>query len=263
MIRSAVGASRARLVRQMLTESLVLACVSGLAGFMLALRGLRLLEPLIPHVAAYRPVVPSPDLRAFGFALGATLFTAVAFGLFPAFRTSHLAPGGASTTMTRRLPSGRPLLVAELALSVLLLTGAGVLLKSFWNLQQLKPGFSTDHILTMQIQLPRSTYGEDAAAQVSGFFDDVVREIERLPGVASASAVNFRPFMDMFYFPPIDIPGRTQQTDEVPIIETRVITPNYYDTLGVSLLQGRALSRTDRSEGAGVTVINETMARRY
>ncbi len=260
-IRTAIGATRFRLIRQMLTESVLLAGIGGAAGLLLAHWALRLLVPLIPHISAYRALAPTIDSRVLGFTLAVALSTGVVFGLAPALQATRAEFLRVSASFHRRA-AGDFLMVSEIALSIVLLIGAALLLKSFWHLQKIDPGFRPDHLLTMQVWLPKTKYPE--ASKVAGFYRQVVQRIEALPGVRAASAVNFRPFLGWGDGTLLDIEGHVPQSpSEALQAQYRVVTPGYFRTLGVPLLQGRDLTESDGPTSAGVAVINETMARRF
>ena len=262
-VRAAVGASRGRLVRQLLAESVLLAVLGGAGGLVLAGAGVRLLAPLLPVVSSYTHPSPQIDYRVLAFTVAAVLLTTVLFGLLPALRTSRTdtlrvaaSSGGWST--------GRALLVAELALSVVLLAGAALLVQSLWNLQRVEPGFRTDRLLTMQVWLPERKY--PSPASVRTFTDDVLQRVEGLPGVRGATTVNTRPFLGWFLgLLQVEVPGYIppETMEEGGMLTYRVVSDRYFETLGADLVEGRAFSTADRPDGAAVTVVNEAAAARY
>jgi predicted permease len=153
-------------------------------------------------------------------------------------------------------------MIAELTLSIVLLVGAALLLKSFWRLQQVDPGFRPDHLLTMQVWLPKTKYAEPAGAR--DFYEQVLRRIGRLPGVRAAGAVSFRPFLGMAMSTPVDVDGRApRQADEASSVGYDVVTPGYLQLLGQPLRRGRDLALGDGPESIGVAVVNEAMARQF
>jgi len=260
-IRVAIGASRARLVRQMLTESLVVAIAGSWLAVVIAWGSLRALTPLLPRIPAYRALTPAIDGRVLAFTLAIALFAGILFGLAPAFqgtREDLVRGGGASP---RRMFAGRLLMGAELALSIVLLSGAALLVKSLWRLESVAPGFRQDHLLTMQVSLPRTKYPDPGS--VRNFFQEVVRRLDVLPGVRSAAAVNIRPFLNFSVGTQIEVPGRpVGRLGEPPlVIEHRVVTPGYLRTLGIPLLAGRDLAESDGPDAAGVVVVNQLAAR--
>src|SRR5262249_49718191 len=175
-IRAAIGASRARLVRQMLIESTSLGLAGGAVGVIVAWSGVRLLVPLLPHagtnltLGTFGPVVPQVDTRVLAFSVAIALATGVLFGLLPAFESTRLDALRINASGLRSRP-GRWLMTAELTLAIVLLFGAGLLIKSFWRLQDVRPGFRTDHLLTLQVWLPRTKYPEPSDAR--RFYDQL------------------------------------------------------------------------------------------
>ena len=261
-VRAAVGASRGRLVRQLLAESGLLAVMGGAGGLVLAGIGVRLMAPLLPVVGSYTHPSPQIDYRVLAFTVGAVLLTTVLFGLLPAVRTSRTetlrvaaSPGAWS--------AGRALLVVELALSVVLLAGAALLVQSLWNLQRVEPGFRTDRLLTMQVWLPERKY--PGPASVRTFTEDVLQRVESLPGVRRASTVNTRPFLGWSLGLQVEVPGYIppETMEEGGLLTYRVVSDRYFETLGAELVKGRTFSTADRVDGAAVTVVNEAAAARY
>jgi predicted permease len=267
-IRAAIGATRGRLIRQMLTESILLATIGSTGGLLLAPMGVRVLIPLLPHagtnktIGGFRAAVPALDGRVLGFSLLVAVVTGVVFSLIPAFRTTRIKFLRVPSSSLSRPVAGHLLMMAEIALSIVLLVGAGLLLESFWRLQRVDPGFRPDHLLTMQVWLSKTKY--PAAPSVRGFWDQVVRRIEGLAGVRAAGAVSFRPFLGMGVNTRLDIEGRAPQgPDDILDVAYRVVTPGYLHLLGQPLLRGRDFEDGDGPESAGVAVINEAMARRF
>jgi len=156
----------------------------------------------------------------------------------------------------------RGLIAAELSLAIVLVVGAALLLKSFWRLQHVTPGFRSDHLLTMQLVLSKTKYPD--VVKVDAFYTQLLRGIEQLPGVRAACAVSFRPFASMAMTTRIDVPGRTpRQTDEMVFAGYDIVTPDYVRTLGQTLVSGRDIAESDGPAAPAVAVINETMARRF
>ena len=260
-VRAAVGASRWRLVRQLLVESTVLAAIGGAAGLLVAAVGLRLLVPLLPVVSTYTHPSPQIDLRILTFTGVAALVTAVAFGLLPALQTSRTETLRVVATRGRSA-AGRALLVVELALSVVLLVGAALLIRTLWNLQRVDPGFRPERLLTMQVWLPERKYPDASGVRV--FSDELLRRVGRLPGVREVATVNTRPFLGWFLTTDVEVPGRVPPEGGQEVWPTyRVVSHSYFDTLGATLVAGRGFVTTDGPDGARVAVINEAMARRY
>ena len=261
-VRTAVGASRGRLVRQLLAESGLLATLGGAGGLVLAGIGVRILAPLLPLVSTYTHPSPPIDYRVLAFVTAAVVLTTLLFGLLPAIRTSR--------TDTLRAPTGsagwsvgRALLVAELALAVMLLAGAALLIRSLWNLQRVDSGFRTDRLLTMQVWLPERKY--PGPHSVRTFSDEVLRRTEALPGVRSISTVNTRPFLGWFLGLDVEVPGYIppETMEQGDMLAYRVVSDRYFETLGAELVRGRAFSSGDGPDGAAVVVVNEAAAARY
>ena len=261
-VRTAVGASRGRLIRQLLAESGLLAMLGGAGGLVLAGIGIRFLTPLVPLVSTYTHPSPPIDDRVLAFVTAAVMLTTLLFGLLPAIRTSRTDTLRV-TASPGRWSAGRALLVVELALSVMLLGGAALLIQSLWNLQRVDPGFRTDRLLTMQVWLPERKYPSPGSVRTFG--DEVLRHVEGVPGVRSVSTVNTRPFLGWFLGLDVEVPGYLppETMDEGDLLAYRVVSNRYFETLGAELLQGRAFSTADGPDGAAVAVVNEAAAARY
>jgi putative ABC transport system permease protein len=267
-IRIALGASRLRLVRQFLTESVLLAAIGGLVGLALALWGVNLLKAFIPENISQVKAL-TIDSRVLAFTLLVSLVTGLIFGLAPALQASSfnlnetLKEGGRDSSAGSRGNRIRSLLViAEVAISLILLIGAGLLINSFVRLSNVDPGFRTDNLLTMQIVLPVQKYPDRARRSV--FYTELVQRIEALPGVRSAAVTNWIPLVRQGDSIGFNIEGRPDPgRGKSPIVVTRVVSPHYFQTMGIRLLQGREFNEQDRSDSPRVIVINETMARRY
>jgi putative ABC transport system permease protein len=262
-IRAAIGASRLQLVRQMLAESIVLAIAGGGLALVLARWGLQAITPLLPRIPAYRVMVPVLDARVLGFTLAIAVLTGLAFGMPPAFQATNLDALRVSASSSRRVRGGRLLMICELALSIVLLVGAALLVKSLWRLQSIHPGFRQDHLLTMQVSLPKTKYPNRSS--IANFYQEVVRRVQALPGVRSAAAVSFRPFLGWGDRTVLDVQGRPlrEAADQLLFAEDRIVTPGYLRTLGTTFAQGRDLAESDGPDAAGAVVVNETAARRF
>jgi putative ABC transport system permease protein len=267
VVRAAIGASRGRLIRQMLTESIVIAAIGGMAAILVARWSIVLLVPLLPHagtnhtVSAFRSISPTLDARILVFSLALAVTTGIVFGLTPALQTTRPNLLRACTSSPKPR-AGRTLLVSELSLAIVLLSGAGLLIESFWHLQHVDPGFQTDHLLTMQVWLPNTKY--PAASDVRGFFEEVVRRVEALPGVRGASAISYRPFLSMGIGASLEIEGRAPSSSgEQPSAEYRIVTPGFIRVIGQPLIKGRDFDDHDREFSDGVAIVNEAMARRF
>ena len=266
-IRAALGAGRLRLVRQLFTESLLLALLGGAAGLLLAVWGVDMLLALSPGTIPRMDQV-KVDGFVLGFAALGTIFSCLIFGLVPALYNVNpdlnepLKGGGrgsAEVPGRRRL---RDLLViAEFALALPLLVGAGLMINSFMRLQQVKPGFEPDHLLTVRLPLPARKYSEQE--QVANFYREMLRRIQTQPGVQSASIATHLPMEGgntndfILEIRPIP-PGESADVGEF-----MSVSPEYFRTLGIPLLKGRYLSEQDNEESPPVMIISETFARRF
>ncbi|HEY9284983.1 MAG TPA: ABC transporter permease [Pyrinomonadaceae bacterium] len=269
-VRVALGASRPRLVRQFLTESLLLAALGGAVGLLLAVWGVGLLKTFIPeNVSQVRSI--SVDARVLGFTLLVSLLTGLIFGLAPALQASSfnlnetLKEGGRDSAQGSRGNRARALLVvAEVAVSLVLLIGAGLLINSFMRLRGVDPGFASGNLLTMSVQLPREKYPD--YQRRAAFYDEMVSRVEALPGVKSAAVTNWIPLVFQGDSITIGIEGRPDPAPgqgKRPGVVTRAVHPHYFRTMGIRLLHGRALDVRDRADTPNVAVISEAMARRH
>ena len=267
-VRSALGAGRGRLVRHVLAESLLLAVLGGAAGVLLASLALQVLLTL-PLDGMPRLEDTGLDGTVLAFTAGVSILTGVLFGLLPAIRsgrardlTAALKAGGGAVAQERT--GGRTqgaLVIAEMAFAVLLLAGAGLLLKSFVTLQRVDPGFNPGGVLTFNIALPRSAYPDPEDSQA--FFETLNRRIGALPGVESVAGIFGLPLTGFNYTisveqldgaPAYDEPGEERYT------QVRVVTPDYFRTMQIPLLAGRALAASDRAGAQPVVVVNQSAA---
>ena len=263
-VRVALGARRWRLIRQFLTESVMLSTMGGVVGLVIAYGGLILLRSFIPeNISQARQI--SIDFKVLGFTLFVSVATGVIFGLAPAIQavrfnqSETLKEGGRDAATGGSGKRLRSLLVTvEVAISLVLLIGAGLLINSFLRLRNVDPGFRVDHLLTMKIVLPMPKY-EDAERR-SAFYQELVQRVEALAGVRSA-AVTYSEGSSIV----IRIEGRPEPApgEQQPIVVTTIISPEYFDTMGIPLLKGRQITEQDTRTGPNVVVISETMARRY
>jgi putative ABC transport system permease protein len=267
-IRAALGASRLRVVRQLLTESVLLSVLGGGLGLLLALWGVDALLALSPKNLLVVQSV-SLDTSVLGFALGVSVLTGVIFGVVPAFIASRsdlnesLKEGGKSAASGERGHRVRSMfVVAEVALALVLLIGSGLMIKSFLRLQAVDAGFRPENLLTARVLLPGSKYGQDP--QVIGFFRQAVERLRSSPGVRSASAIAFLPFAGPGAGTSFAIVGRPDPPpSERPVTDVRVIEPDYFSTMGIPMLSGRTFNEGEATEARHVVVINEYMASRY
>ena len=267
-LRLALGASRWRLLRQFLTESVLLAAFGGIVGLLLSLVALKVLKGFMPATIAQAQSV-SIDARVLLFTLGVSILTGLVFGLAPAVQSSNfnlnesLKEGGRDSSVGARGSRLRGILVVtEVAVSLLLLIGAGLLINSFLRLRSVDPGFKAENLLTMKVVLPRAKYATHQ--QRSAFYADLVRRVESLPGVTSAGVTTNLPLYRQGNSITVNFAGRPEPPPgQKPAVVTRVISPNYFSTMNIPLLSGRNVNDQDREDGPAVAVINETMARRF
>ncbi len=266
-IRAALGASRLRLARQMLTESVLLGVVGGGLGVLLALWGVELLVKFSPASMPHLDKI-SIDGRVLGFNLLLSILTGIVFGLAPTWKVSRvdinqaLKEGGRGTgDLLSRNRLRKALVISQVAVSLLLLIGAGLALKSFFRLQQVNPGFDASQVLTASISLPSSKYPE--GQQVVNFFHQVIERIESLPGVEAVGGVNYSPLSSNNMSAAFTIENHPVEDGQEPLAMFRAVTPGYFQALRIPLKQGRLFNEQDRRGRPGVLLINETMARRY
>jgi putative ABC transport system permease protein len=280
-VRLALGATRLRLARQLLTESLMLALSGGAAGLLLAKWGIRTLS-IIPYNAAsyYIPYnVPHDqitlDWQVLVFTFALSLLAGGIFGLAPAFQSSRpdietaLKSGSASSISGRagaRRRQTRGLLVAaEVALSLMLLVGAGLMIKSFARLQEVNPGFEPESVLTAEINLPPAKYPANPNGQkVAAFHDRLLERLAAMPGVVAAGLGSSLPLSGTNADTGFFIDGRpSPEPRDRPHTHPRTISPDYFRAMGMRLVEGRAFTEQDHAQSPSVAIINETMARRF
>jgi putative ABC transport system permease protein len=267
-IRTSMGASRGRIIRQMLTESVLLSLGGGILGLLLAWASL---GPLLKISAGTVPQVFTVGLDQWvlAFTFGMSVLTGLIFGIAPALRATRLDLRGALNEGSRGSTAGPghhrlrgSLIAVEIALGLLLLIGAGLLLRSFSRLQDVPPGFQADHLFVADLPLSLTAYAKPE--QRYQFFDRVVERARSLPGVRSAGAASFLPVSGGGGLLHFNIAGRPPKSPhEYTAAGYRNVTPNYFETLGIPLLQGRFLTPADKDKAPAVVVINATMAHTY
>jgi putative ABC transport system permease protein len=268
-VRAALGASRRRITRQLLTENLLLAFCGGGLGLLIALWGTDQLVSLSSQTLPRMKEV-GIDGRVLGFTLLASMLTGLVFGLMPVIEASKLdlnevlkegGRRGAVSAGQKRLRS--LIVVAEFALALVLLIGAGLLSRSFWRLQNVSPGFETENALTFQITLPWASY--TGSRQAAAFFQQAIDRISHLPGVKAAGAASILPLSGSNNDQGFVIEGRPLRdlNKDVGDEEFRVVTPGYFRTMGIPLLKGRSFNDDDNADIAGVTIINQAFAERH
>jgi putative ABC transport system permease protein len=262
-LRSAIGAGRMRIMRQFLTESLLLALAGAAVGTLLAYWGTRFLVLEAPSVVP-RVTEISVDLRALGFAILVAVTTGILFGLAPAILSSRLIPnavirGGSHRSASRRRAGiQRCIAVGEVALSLILLVGAGLLGETLVRLSKVDPGFEVDELLRIELSLPPGRYGPSMA---KSFYRELSDRLKALPGVVAVTASDVPPFSGNNSSNSIEVEGMVTEGKVGPEAQRRYVFPNYFQTLGVPILRGRTLTPSDL--GADVIVVNETMAQRF
>jgi putative ABC transport system permease protein len=267
-VRAALGAERSRLVGQLLTESLLLGLLGGALGLLLAYGGTQLLTTLQPEGIPRLDGI-TVDLTVVLFTIGIAAATGVLFGLVPALQATRTDLTSALATSGRGALGGRAgqrtrslLVVSEMALAVMLLVGAGLLMRSFVHLQQVDPGFRPEQALALDLELPDRSYPEEA--QRIAFFNTLLERIEALPGVSTAGAVNLLPMGEDRFVISFAVRGRPPAPQgEGEALEVRIATPDYFRTMGIPLRQGRAFTEADRADAPQVVLINETTAQRH
>ncbi|HEX6463977.1 MAG TPA: ABC transporter permease, partial [Vicinamibacterales bacterium] len=266
-VRTALGAGRGRLIRQLLTECVILAFLGAGIGLLVAVWGVSFLTSLQPQgIPRLDGITVDGTVVAFTVALAA--LTAIIFGGVPAMHAtrdlaSGLKEGGRGTVTTRRGARMRgALVVAELTLAVMLLVGAGLLMRSFARLHAVDPGFSPENALTFNLTLPDARYAEDAPRVV--FFDQLLPKLAALPGVRSVGAVMGIPLTGMQFNISFRVTGRppVPPADE-PTMEIRVASPSYFSTIGIPVQRGRAFTERDTAGSPPVILITESAARRF
>ena len=265
-VRIALGAGRARLIRQLLTESVLLAITGGLLGLLLAVWGSKMLVRLgsLPNSGDI-----GVDTWALGFTVLVSFAAGIVIGIVPALQFTR-----ASISETLKQGAGRTggspmkqhtrkaLVISEVALSLVLLIGAGLMIRSFWKLQNVDPGFDTSNTLTMSVQLTPIRYSEPH--QQLAFLDRAIEQIRAVPGVVSVGATSTIPLAGSGSTQPFSIEGRpTGAIAEQAMAQTRYISSDYFKTIGIPLLQGRTFSDHDRDNSVPVVIISEAMARRF
>ncbi|HEV2802104.1 MAG TPA: ABC transporter permease [Pyrinomonadaceae bacterium] len=271
-IRMALGAGRRRLIRQLLTESVLIALIGGGLGLLVAVWGIDLLKAGIPaSLSRYLPGWKNVriDVQVFWFTLGVSVLTGIVFGLAPALQATKtdfneaLKDGGRSSSggVGRSRLRGA-LVVAEVAISLTLLIGAGLMIKSFYEMLRVEPGFKPESLLVMDVALPRAKYSDEAAR--ANFYTQAVERVSALPGVQQAGAVNILPLSRSNTDSVFRVVGRpAPEQGREPQANFRVVSPHYLEAMGIPLRRGRHITAADRTGAPKVLLINEELARRH
>jgi predicted permease len=267
-IRTALGASRWRIVRQLLTESLLLAVIGGALGLLIAMWGIDLLLAASPADLPRLNEV-SLDGRAVAFTVAMTLLTGIIFGLAPALQASKadlndaLKDGGrGSGEGGRRNKLRSALVIAEVAMSLVLLVGAGLLAQSFMRLLNVTAGFNPERVMTLDLLMSGKKYPDKV--QQTTFLQNLLQRASALPGVEAVGVVNPLPLNGNFDAYSFEISGRAPATpNQQPAADRRVISPDYFRAMSIAVQKGRPFSERDVKDAPAVAIINETFARRY
>jgi putative ABC transport system permease protein len=266
-LRAAMGASRGRIIRQLLTESLLLSGLGGVLGLLIAQWGT---EALIKTVPQNIPRIGTIQLDAsvLGFTLLISLATGVIFGLVPAWQASHVDLNSSLKSGTRTGGGGEgkgrvrnALIMAEVALALVLLISAGLLIQSFARLGSVQPGLRTERLLTARISLPEVAYPKNE--NITAFLDQFLSRIRALPGVESASTIVPLPLSGSNMVTSFDIEERPLPDGQRAGAPVRIIATDYFKTMGIPVRQGRVFDEKDRFESAPVVIVNERFANKY
>ena len=264
-VRAALGAGRERLVRQSMTESMVLAALGGCLGILVAVNAVPLLTKLVPNTL---PIASTPavDFRVLIFAGLLTVVTGIVFGVLPAWRASGKGDMNALREGVRsgggrkeRLRSA--LVIGEVTVSVVLLISSGLLIRALWKLQGTDPGFHAGGVLTLQTALPMPKYRR--TAQRAEFYRSVLTEVRALPGVSSAVYITSVPMLWGGGIWPVDINGQVVERTAAHTVSMRYATPGFFSTLEIPLVLGRDISESDTVDRQFVAVVSQSFARRY
>jgi len=266
-VRTALGASRGALIQQLLTESMLLALVAGVLGVGLSWAATR---ALVTWGASQIPqgIPIGVDLRVLLFMLAISIFSGVMFGLFPALQLAHVNPSATLRDEGRGISTGHKsaqgknlLVISQVALSLLLFIGAGLLLHSFVQLLYVDPGFDAENVLTMGLSLPTVKYAKPE--QQTAFFDEVVRRVSTLPGVRNAATSAALPLSWIRITPVLPEGQPDAPLPKRPFIDIEAISPQWFQTMRVPLLAGRDFTAADNAQTPKVVIVNEAFARRF
>jgi putative ABC transport system permease protein len=264
-VRTAIGASPWRIARQLMTESVLLALIGGAIGMVLAVWGTNFLLAASPNNLLDLRSIPI-DWRVMAFAAGSTMLAGLLFGVLPSFISSHsgvsetLKEGGRGSSAGRKRRFARSaFVVAQMCLALVLLAGAGLLIRSFVRLVGVDPGFDANHLLTFKVSLPSSKYGTDKALLT--FFHDFQGRISRLPGVRSAGLCSFPPFTGLGSATGVHVLSQPEQSlMDLPVAAVRVVGADYFSTMQIPLRAGRSFNEQELTEERHVVVVNQAFA---
>lgn len=268
-IRAALGASRTRILRQLLTESALLSLGGGAAGMLLAIWGTEALAALLPQNFPRAGEI-GPDLRVLAFTALVSLATGLLFGVAPALRVSRpdvvsalneSARGSSETARGRRM---RGILVtAEMVLAFVLLVGAGLLIRSFWQLQKVSVGFDARQVMTASVSLPEGDGGPEINQRNQRFFEQLMDRANAIPGARSVAAITPLPLSGADWRTGFDIAGRPTARADRALSAARIVTPGYFSTMAIPLRKGRDFNLRDKAGAPGVVIVNESLVRQF
>ncbi|MGH9662816.1 MAG: FtsX-like permease family protein, partial [Bryobacteraceae bacterium] len=264
-VRAALGAGRGRLIWQLLTESAVISLCGSAAGILLAVAGVPILLALAPAGKVPRVEEIHIDSEVLAFAVGLGLFTGILFGLVPAFQAtgrnvhSFLGQSGRAATGRRERLRG-VLVVSEIALTLVLLTGAGLMLKSFLRMRAVNPGIRPENVLIMTVDLPYSMYR--TATDMQAFHIRVLAKLSNIPGVVVAAAVNWLPFLPTLTRGDFHLADGRRLPPHY-MVDKPAVSPDYFRVMGIRLLKGRSFSKRDNSHAPGVAIVSRSVARTF
>lgn len=264
-VRAALGAGRERIVRQIVTESILLALLGGAAGVLVAIAAVPALSRLVPNTL---PIAaqPSVDLRVLGFAAALVLLTGLAFSVLPAIKASGTKSLAAVREDARSSGGAKQrvrsaLVMIEVMASVVLLISSGLLVRAMWRLQSVDPGFKSENVLTLRTALPWPKYDHPKNRQP--FYSKVLNDVRALPGVQSAAYISYLPMVMRGGIWPVVMNGRETIRSAENSASLRFTTPQYFSTLRIPLLQGREVAETDDNTRPNVAVVSQSFVKRY
>ena len=265
-VRTALGAGRRRLTRQMLTESVVLAILGGTAGGMIALAAIPTVVRLVPTALPIAET-PAADLRMLAIATLATLATGIGFGVFPAQRAARKAAADGLRETSRTGASRRTtrlrsvLIVTQVAASIVLVVAAGLLIRALIRVQATPVGFSTDSVLTMRTFLPWTKYGPQSKR--TEFYRQVLDQLQALPGVRAVAYTSYLPMTIRGGVWAVGIPGRVVDPNRPELASARFVTPLYFEAMGIPLVAGRTFAQSDSAQAQPVAIVSESFVKNY
>ena len=263
--RMALGASRGSIIRQMLTESVLLSSFGGAAGLLVGYLGRNIIPRLLTNSSGPEVVQVQFDGRVLLFTLGISMGTGILFGLAPAWQAARIAAqaglrdSGGATANRHKLWFDKSLVISQIALSAMLLMGAGLFVHTLINLNRIPLGFESNHILLFRLRLPRARYSD---AQMTSFFKQLEEKLASLPGVRSVAASNIGIIGDGHSGGAFQVVGRPKGTDPARV-QTIGVGTDFFQTLGIPILQGRAFNRHDTATSPKVAVVNRTLAEKF